>query len=72
MILVDKQTSDIFKSVVEYTNQVFNFSLVLNSLSQKIGLSWTVGDILGNGRGLSEFEVSINKIRQIGEVKSKT
>jgi len=47
-----------------------DFSFILGVPSQELSPSWSVDDVFGNSDGLWNLDITINQVREVGEVKS--
>ena len=71
IIFVPEKTTDLFVSILKDSKKIINSTSIFRILSKKISLSRSLSNISSNSHWFCELEISINKIREIGEVESK-
>ena len=71
MIRIEAESNNTTIEFSEDSNNSLDFSLILSIFSKKFFIIWSFNDILSYSNWLSKLKISINKIWNIWEIKSK-
>lgn len=71
MVLVEEEPLDGSWNLIEDRKEALKSSIILVVLTKKLAFSPSLDDICLNGSWLCDIEVSIDQVRQVGEVESE-
>jgi hypothetical protein len=71
VVLVEEETLDGSWNLIEYWKEALESSIILVVLTKKLAFSPSLDDVCLNGSWFCDIEVSIDQVRQVGEVESE-
>ena len=71
ILFVPEECSNVLEGILEDSKNVVNSSSIFDGLSEELGVSRLEYDVSIDGGRLSELEISIDKVGQVGEIKAE-
>ena len=71
IVLIPEKSLDVLHRIVKNAHDVVDIPCILGVLPEEVGLARASNDVLGDGGGLSQFEISVDEVGDVGEVEAQ-